>query len=107
MIEQRNRFIWCNEAVAYEVVPPKRWQRKFMLKRALLRGATATLHPTFGALDVAKSMVAVPAYSFALPFALVIGHHRFMILLIKVFDHLGKLLALLGIKPVSETYVTD
>ena len=38
MIEKGHRFIWCNEAVAYEVVPPIRWNRRFMLRRALLPG---------------------------------------------------------------------
>ncbi len=39
MIEKGHSFIWCNEAVAYEVVPPIRWKRTFLLRRALLRGA--------------------------------------------------------------------
>jgi succinoglycan biosynthesis protein ExoM len=39
MIERGHTFIWCKEAVAYEVVPPIRWKRSFMLRRALLRGA--------------------------------------------------------------------
>jgi hypothetical protein len=43
----------------------------------------------------------------ALPFALVLGQHRFMTLLVKLFDHVGKLLALFGINPVTEEYVTD
>ena len=43
----------------------------------------------------------------ALPFALVLGHHRFMTLLVKLCDHLGRLLALLRINPVKEPYVTE
>jgi succinoglycan biosynthesis protein ExoM len=78
-----------------------------MLKRALLRGSTAVLHPTFGAIDIAKAMIAVPAYAIALPVALLAGHHRFMSLLIKLFDHVGKLLALLGIDLVNVQYVTE
>jgi len=107
MIEKGRVFIWCNEAVAYEAVPPTRWKRTFMLRRALLRGRVSLLHPTFGALDIAKSVIAVPAYTVALPFAFVMGHRRFMICLVKLFDHLGRLLALLGIVPIREPYVTD
>ena len=107
MIEKGHVFIWCNEAVAYEVVPPVRWKHTFMLRRALLRGTVSLLHPTFGALDIAKSVIAVPAYTAALPFALVLGHRRFMTCLVKLFDHLGRLLALLGINPIREPYVTD
>lgn len=107
MIEKGHVFIWCNEAVAYEVVPPIRWKRSFMLRRALLRGEVTLLHPTFGVRDVAKSFVAVPAYTLALPFALAVGQHRFMALLVKLCDHLGKLLACLGIKPIKAAYVTE
>jgi succinoglycan biosynthesis protein ExoM len=107
MIERKHVFVWCDEALAYEIVPPIRWSRTFMLRRALLRGRTTIVHPTFGALDVAKSVIAVPAYAIALPFAVFFGHHRFMTLLIKLFDHLGKLFALLGINPVGEQYVTE
>ncbi len=77
-----------------------------MLRRALLRGAISLLHPTFGVVEIAKSVLAVPAYTAALPFALVLGHHRFMTLLVRLFDHLGQLLAFLGINPIKEPYVT-
>ena len=107
MIESGRVFRWCNEAVAYEVVPPIRWKRTFMLRRALLQGAASVLHPTFGARDVAKSVIAIPAYTAALPFALVLAHHRFMRILLKLFDHIGKVLASLHINPIEEPYVTD
>lgn len=107
MIERGHKFIWCDTAVAYEVVPPTRWKRSVMLRRALLRGATAVVHPTFGARDVIKSMIAVPIYAVCLPFALLAGQHRFMSLLVRMFDHLGKLLALLRINPINEQYVTE
>jgi succinoglycan biosynthesis protein ExoM len=106
MIEKGYVFVWCDEAVAYELVPPIRWKRTFMLRRALLRGATAVAHPTFGAHDIARSLVAVPIYAMALPFTLILGHHRFMISLISLFDHLGKLLAVAGISPIQEPYIT-
>jgi succinoglycan biosynthesis protein ExoM len=107
MIEKGYKFIWCHEAVAYETVPPIRWNRGFMLRRALLRGKTQISYPTFGALDVLKSVVAVPLYTVVLPFAFLLGQHRFMNVLVRLFDHLGKILALVGITPVSEQYVTE
>jgi succinoglycan biosynthesis protein ExoM len=107
LIEKGHVFIWCHEALAYEVVPPIRWKRTFMLRRSLLRGATAVRHPTFGVREVASSMIAVPVYAAALPFALVLGQGHFMLLLVKLFDHAGKLLALLGVNPVDEPYVTE
>jgi succinoglycan biosynthesis protein ExoM len=107
MIEKGYVFVWCEEAVGYEVVPPIRWKRKFMLRRALLRGASSSLHAKSDALDLAKSVLAVPVYTAALPFALLLGQHRFMTVLIKLFDHLAKLLASVGINPIKEQYVTE
>lgn len=107
MIEQGHRFMWCHEALAYEVVPLVRCRRKFLLKRALLRGKTSLNHATFGPGDVVKSIVALPAYTVLLPFLLCGGQHHFMKYLIKVCDHLGRLLACVGIYPIKEMYVTE
>lgn len=107
LIEKGNVFVWCDEAVAYESVPRVRWKRSVMLRRALLRGASTLQHPTIGARDLATSFVAVPAYSAALPFALVLGQDKFMVILVKLCDHLGRLLALFGVDPVPEAYVTE
>jgi len=107
VIQNGCKFVWCEEALAYEFVPPVRWQPAFMLKRALVRGATSLLHPTFGAKEVVKSVVAVPLYTLSLPFALILGQHRFMANLVSLFDHGGRLLALMGINAVKDPYVTE
>jgi hypothetical protein len=78
-----------------------------MLRRALLRGGTSILRQSFGPLEVLKSFIAVVIYTAVLPFSLLLGHHRFMTLLIKLFNHVGKLLALQDWNPVREPYVTD
>jgi hypothetical protein len=78
-----------------------------MLRRALLRGAIEPKTPTFGPRDIAKSLIAVPVYALALPFALMAGQDKFMGLLVSLCDHLGKLLAVVGINPVTEPYVTE
>ncbi|MGA3128574.1 MAG: glycosyltransferase family 2 protein [Candidatus Korobacteraceae bacterium] len=101
------RFFWSAEAVVFEVVPRERWRRSYFLRRALLRGTSAVQKPDCGPLSIAKSMVAVPVYLLALPFAQLAGHHRFMTLLVKLCDHLGKLLALVGIHPIRERYVSE
>jgi len=107
MIEKGHVFIWCHEAVAYEVVPPIRWKRTFMLRRALLQGTSSQLHPTFGLRDIAKSLIAVPVYTAVLPIALILGPRRWMLCLMKLCDHMGKLLALAGINLISKPYVTE
>lgn len=107
MIERGHRFIWCETAAVHEVVPPVRWRRTFMMRRALLRGAVSLFHPTFGARDIVKSLVAVPAYAALLPLALLLGQARFMTYVVKLCDHLGRLLALMHIKPIKEAYVSE
>ena len=106
MIEQGRSFVWCNEAPVNEWISPARWKRRFMLRRALLRGKMALNHHR-GAADLAKSFLAVIGYALALPVLLVVGHHIFMKYLIKICDHSGKLLAFLGINPVREKYVLN
>ena len=107
MIDKGHVFVWCDEAVAYEVVPPSRWKRSFMLRKALLRGAIEPKTPTFGIVSITKSLIAVPTYAVILPFALIVGQHRFMAVLVRLCDHLGKLLAAGGFNPVKQAYVTE
>jgi succinoglycan biosynthesis protein ExoM len=107
MIERGHVFVWCDEALAYEVVPPVRWKRSFMLKRALLRGQVALQEPTPVWIALPKSAVAVVVYTLAMPFLLLVGQHVFMKYLVKTSEHLGKLLAFVGFDPVKQKYVTE
>jgi succinoglycan biosynthesis protein ExoM len=95
-------FVWCNEAVVYETVPPARWTRTYMFKRALLRGRNVLKHPGARAKLLMTSAIAAPAYSLLLPLTLPLGHHVFVKYAIKLCDHLGRLLASIGINPVAE-----
>jgi len=105
MAERGRVFTWCNEAIVYEFVPPMRWKRSYMLKRALLRGQNQRHLGSFS--GVAKSVVAVPLYMILLPFLLLFGQQLFMKYLIKLFDHTGKLLAVLGFTPLGNKYITE
>ena len=104
-IDEGRKFIWCAEAVVYETVPPARWKRKYLWRKALLRGASAGLQTNWK--SVLKSCIALPLYTFGLPFALIAGQHYFVTLVMKLCDHLGKLLILVGINPVRGEYVLD
>lgn len=106
-IESGYKFVWCAEAEAFEVVPPTRWKRIYLMRKALLRGATAGLQPSCGLISVMKSLIAIPLYFIALPVSVILGHHIFMTLMVKMCDHAGKLLILSGINPVRGEYVTE
>jgi cellulose synthase/poly-beta-1,6-N-acetylglucosamine synthase-like glycosyltransferase len=100
-------FVWCEEAAVSEVVPPSRWKRSTLLRRALLRGKMSLRQRSGRVRQVLASCVAVPAYVLALPFLALAGQHRSMKCLIKLCDHAGRLLAVLGLNPVTEVYVTE
>jgi succinoglycan biosynthesis protein ExoM len=102
MIDQDYTFVWCNEACVYETVPPERFTRAYFLKRALLRGVVAARYTSLISVNTLKSLVALPVYTLALPLFFCIGNHLFMRYLIKDCDHIGKLLALCGLKVIQE-----
>ena len=70
MIAKGHVFIWCDEAAAYEVVPPARWKRSFLVRQAMSRGIGSQRNHGFPLLPIAQSLVAAPAYAAALPVAL-------------------------------------
>jgi len=96
------KFVWCQDAPVFETIPPVRCTRKFMLKRALLRGCVTTQYVTFGPWRVVKSVAAVPVYAAALPLTVMLGQHRAMDVLIRLVEHAGLLMATCGLEPVKE-----
>ena len=100
-------FVWSAEAVCHEHVPPQRTRVAFQLRRALLRGKIALRGDRAGWRSILKSALAVLLYAIALPICLLLGSHVFVTYLVKIFDHLGKLLATCGIDLVGDTYISE
>ncbi len=100
-----NVFVWCDEATAYETVPPERTRVFFQLKRGLLRGKVSLANPSGRVLGILKSLAASGIYTMLLPVFLILGRSVFLKYLIKDFDHIGKLLALCRIRVVRQKYV--
>ena len=107
LIAKGHRFVWCNEAEVYEVVPPHRWNESFMLRRALLRGQGTLANPSYSKLGIIKSFIAIILYISYLPFLVFFGKHIKMRYLIKFSDHFGKVSAFFGFKLIKEKYITE
>ncbi len=102
MMKKGSSFVWCNNADAYELVPQSRATSRYLLRRALLRGSNFPKHGGHRIRNAAKSLVAVPSYTLALPILAIFGKHLFMKYLIKLCDHSARLLAHLGFHLVSQ-----
>jgi len=107
MMQKGHAFIWCNEAVVYEVVPPPRWKRSFLVRRALFRGIFSLRNHGFPLRLIATSLIATLAYAAVLPVALVLGQARFMNYVFKFTYHAGRLLAVAGFNPINRPYVSE
>lgn len=93
-------FSWCAEAVVHEDVPPHRCTRRYLLRRALLRGRDSLRVTPAPLRATASSAAALPIYLLLLPPALICGHHLFMRLAVRIGDHTGRLLAAAGFEPI-------
>jgi succinoglycan biosynthesis protein ExoM len=106
-IARGHRFVWCHEAPVFEAVPAVRWDRRFLIKRALFRGIFAQRNHGSQLLRVLQAVISVPAYAFALPIALALGQTAFMVCVFKLSYHLGRLIAFVGLNPFREAYVLE
>lgn len=104
-IAKGHSFIWYNEAPVFETVPPHRWDKKILIKRALLRGKMALNSAKSKPFSVVYSTAAILIYLCFLPISLILGQHIFMDYLIKTCDHIGKVAAFLGFNIIDEKYV--
>lgn len=108
-INEGNNFVWCDEAVVYEFIPKIRWNIIFMIKRALLRGKVSANYTRLNKISIIDSIVASVIYILSLPYLLLIspltGLEYSIKYLISLFDHLGKILAVLKINPIKEIYI--
>jgi len=102
MMKKGYKFIWCEQGFVFEVVPADRCSRSYLLKRALLRGSNFSKHPSHRLANAARSLIAVPCYTIALPVLAMFGQHVFLKYLIKLFDHLSRLFAYLGVRLVTK-----
>jgi succinoglycan biosynthesis protein ExoM len=104
-IEAGRKFVWCNDAPVYETVPPVRWRKSVLLKRALLRGKMAANTVKSKPISLLISLIAIAIYISGMPLFLILGQHVFIKYLIKAYDHLGKIFTFIGIDLIKEKYI--
>jgi len=102
MMGQGRVFIWCDEAPVFESVPPSRCNRRYLLRRGLLRGRNNFNNPQGRIEKLVISALAMPLYTLVLPFSLLLGQHVFLRFSIKLCDHLGRFLTMFGLNPVKD-----
>jgi hypothetical protein len=71
----------------------------------MLRGKVAFETASNKHFSFLKSILAALIYTLGLPFLLLPGQHVFMKYVVKDCDHIGKVLAAVGIDVVNEKYV--
>lgn len=100
MMKLGRRFVWCNEAPVYEIVPPERWKRSFYLKKYLQQGgrvgelARKWPYP-LKCKGFVKATLAVGFYILVLPIACFGGQPVVMKCLLKNLFHFGWLVGFL------------
>lgn len=110
-INEGYKFVWCDEAVVYELIPKIRWNIIFMIKRALLRGKVSVYYSRLNKISIINSVIASATYLLALPYLLLIspvtGLEYPMKYLVSLFDHIGKILSFLRMNPIKEIYIVS
>lgn len=102
MVSKDYKFLWCKEAIVYEFISKERLTLRYQIKRALSRGKSHSMMTSFISMGTLKSIIAIIMYTLILPFFLIVGLHLFNKYLIKLCDHVGKILGYLGINPVQQ-----
>jgi succinoglycan biosynthesis protein ExoM len=103
----RNRdFVWCDEAIAYETVPPERWQASFHLKRLWRAGTGDGEWIRLGRLPATsllpKNLAIFSVCILALPFSLLVPKHLRMAIAQKMAYCGGMLTASVGLSLYRE-----
>lgn len=105
------RFVWCDEAPVYELVPPERCKTSYMFRRAFLQGSISSTYsrdsfrPADRVMIGLKAVTALGLYSLLLPVYALRGRAAALDLLIRQTHHLSRLLTVLGIYRVQKRII--
>ncbi len=100
-IANGRQFVFCNEAVAYETIPPERWHVAFHLKKYLrigtLNGERLRKFRAARIIGLLKTMVVIPVWLVVLLLLFPFGKHLWIRPALKLAYSLGCLAAACGI----------
>lgn len=98
------RFVAVENAPVYEIVPPKRWDKHYFLRRALVNGFNSLRYVADernklkSTATVLKSAIAASAYAVSVPASAFMGTHVLMNCMHKGLYHLSRFAAAFGIE---------
>ncbi len=101
MVNRGYKFLWCQEAIVFEIIPKERLNLDYHIKRGLSRGNSRSMMTPPVSFKSLISMAAIGVYFIILPFSIIMGFGLFNKYLIKFCDHLGKFLGYLKINPIK------
>jgi succinoglycan biosynthesis protein ExoM len=100
------RFVWCDEARAFEEVPPSRWPLSFHLRKAVRIGALTGEKMRIGTVplwgNLLKSVCATFGLAVTLPVSAALGKHIMARFLVKCLYHASRLLGTVGVVLIRE-----
>lgn len=99
VIKQGYVFVWCDEAIVFEVVPPERFKQSFYLKKNLrIGGLTGEKARNWSGRYkyLVRTIASFSIYTLILPFSIIAGRHIFIKVMTKVIYCTGWLLGFCG-----------
>jgi len=101
-------FVWCDEAEAYETIPPGRWQISFHIKKFFIIGAVygENLRKSSfsGFTGFLKTLVSVPVWSIAFFALLPFGKHLWVPPFLKLTYSVSCILSYCGLSSKKNRY---
>ncbi len=92
LMEKGYKIYWSNRAPLIEIIGPDRWKVSSMFRKAVVRGIMSARYPLNKTAAFIRTIMALTLYLLALPFLLLLGYDVFILYLIKIGDHAGRLL---------------
>jgi succinoglycan biosynthesis protein ExoM len=102
-IRKGRKFVWCDEAIVFETIPPGRWSLSYYIKREFRIGTIfgKKLRDTQSYVIAIKMIVFVIGYAVVFPIFLIRKKHIWSSIACKIAYNIGGVLSFIGVaKPL-------